>query len=58
MKIETKTAILYVRVRPSNKKYVERGAKEAKVSDSCFVDELLSRVKRNASNAKKSKRRT
>lgn len=44
--IDRRTAILYVRVRPVAKTWVEKTAARMKVSESILIDEMISSIMR------------
>jgi len=53
---EKRADVLYVRVKPTNRKWVREGAMRDSVTESQYIDELLEKVQacRDCSNRKKS----
>jgi hypothetical protein len=48
---ETRSATVYVRVKPSNKAYLKKLAKQQKVSEAVVLDDLLEAAKRGSEKA-------
>ena len=55
MRVERRSSVLYVRVRPSLKKWVQKCAQINEVSESAFVDYLLEKEKHASKTPRVSK---